>query len=342
MNAHGSIYRVGITRDCLKADGSGPIFDPAAFGVLDRAPGVEYEFLPEARPRITADDAGRYDAIMALMPVLTAESLGRTDLRLRHIARFGSGYDTVDVAACTRTGILVTIAPDGVRRPVATMILTFILALAQKLLTKDRLTRTGRWEERIGFMGDGLTGKMVGSIGLGSIAREAFRLLEPFQTEHIATSPRADPAEAARHGVRLVDLDTLLREADFVTINCPLTPETRGMIGARELGLMKPTAHLINTARGPIVDEAALYRALADRRIAGAALDVFAEEPTPADNPILALDNVVVTPHSLCWTDECFRGCAESAFTAIVDALQGRRPAYPVNPEVLQHRKWTG
>jgi D-3-phosphoglycerate dehydrogenase len=273
---------------------------------------------------------------------LPAESLGRADLRLRHIARFGSGFDTVDVPACTQAGILVTIAPDGVRRPVATMIVTFILALAQKLLIKDKLTRAGRWAERTGFMGEGLTGKVVGSIGLGSIARETFGLLQPFGTVHIATSPRADPAEAAREGVRLVDLDTLLREADFVTLNCPLTPETRGLIGARELGLMKPTAYLINTARGPIVDEAALNRALADRRIAGAALDVFAEEPTPADNPLLALDNVIVTPHSLCWTDECFRGCAESAFTAIVDAFQGRRPAHPVNSEVLRHPKWTG
>jgi len=346
------VFRVGITRDCLNPDGARPIFDPAAFGVLDRAAGIEYAFLPEAGARITAGDAARYDAIMALMPALGADALaidrsaagdlGGDGLRLRHMARFGSGYDNVDVAACTRAGILVTTAPDGVRRPVATTILTFILALAQKLFVKDRLTRAGRWSERTGFMGEGLTGKVVGSIGFGSIAREAFRLLQPLETVHVACSPRSDPAEAAALGVRLVDFETLLRTSDFVAINCPLTQETRGMIDAGALGLMKPTAYLINTARGPIVDEIALYRALCDGRIAGAALDVFAEEPTPPDNPILKLDNVIATPHSLCWTDECFRGCAESAFTAIVDALAGRRPRHVVNPEVFRHPRWQG
>jgi D-3-phosphoglycerate dehydrogenase len=341
MTGDQAFYRVGITRDCLKGDGSGPIFDPAALALLDRASGISYEFLPEAAPAITPAAAARYDAIMALMPAVTRASLAGSDLRLRHVARFGSGFDNVDVAACTDAGVLVTIAPDGVRRPVATAILTFILALAQKLPAKDRLTREGRWAERTGFMGQGLTGRTVGSIGFGSIAREAFRLLAPLEVERVAYSPRADPAAAAQAGVRLVDFETLLRGSDFLTINCPLTAETRGMIGARELALMKPTAHLVNTGRGPIVDERALYEALKHRRIAGAALDVFAEEPTPPDNPILALDNVIVTPHSLCWTDECFRRCAESAFGAIVDVSRGRQPAYPVNPAAFGHARWS-
>src|SRR5581483_1537523 len=162
----------------------------------------------------------------------------------------------------------------------------------------------------------------------------------PLDVERIAYSPRGDPAEAAKEGVKLVDFDTLLATSDFLTINCPLTPETRGMIGAAELARLKPTAFLINTGRGPIVDERALTEALKARRIAGAALDVFEQEPTPKDNPLLALDNVIVSPHSLCWTDECFRLCAQSALGAIADVAQGRKPAYPVNPEAMDHPRW--
>jgi len=334
------LYRVGITRDCLRRDGAGPLFDPMALRLLDGARGVAWGYLPETASAVTAADAARYDAVMALMPAVPASALAGPDLRLRHVARFGSGYDNVDIAACTMAGVLVTIAPDGVRRAVATAILTFILALAGRLLAKDRLTRAGRWAERTDFMGSGLTGKVVGSVGFGSIAREAFRLMAPLEVERIACSPRGDAEEMAREGVRLVDFETLLARSDFLTVNCPLNAETRGMIGARAFGLMKPTAYLINTGRGPIVDEAALYEALVEGRIAGAALDVFAEEPTPRDNPLLALDNVIVTPHALCWTDECFRRCAESAFGAILDARDGKRPAFPVNPEVFDHPRW--
>jgi phosphoglycerate dehydrogenase-like enzyme len=134
-----------------------------------------------------------------------------------------------------------------------------------------------------------------------------------------------------------VDKDTVLRESDFVCINTPLTPETRGMMGAREFGLMKPTAYFINTARGPIVDEEALIAALRDRRIAGAGLDVFAREPISIDNPLLAMDNVIVTPHSLCWTDELFRNNAESAFRSVVAVASGRTPTFVVNRDVLAH-----
>ena len=133
----------------------------------------------------------------------------------------------------------------------------------------------------------------------------------------------------------MTDKDTVLRESDFVCINTPLTAETRHMIGARELSLMKPTAYLINTARGPIVEEGALAAALAEGRIAGAALDVFEQEPIGADHPLVKLENVILTPHSICWTDEFFRNNAESAFRAVVAVAEGRTPTYVVNRDVL-------
>jgi D-3-phosphoglycerate dehydrogenase len=336
----GSGFRLGITQDCLAPDGDRPGFDPRAFAVLDGAPGLTWEFLSSYSDQITPENAAWFDAILSLRPALTAASLSGPDLRLKLLARFGAGFDAVDLAACDRAGVLVTNTPDGVRRPVATTILTFILALSHKLMIKDRLTRTGRWAERTRFMGDGLVGKVVGSIGFGSIAQEAFRLLAPLDMVHLAYSPSRHPAEAVALNVREVDLDTLLGAADFISIACPLTPSTRRMIGARELGLMKPTAFLINTGRGQVIDEAALYTALAEGRIAGAALDVFEQEPVAPGNPILSLDNVIVSPHSLCWTDECYRMIAESAFRSVVAVASGRKPRYLVNPTALTHPRW--
>jgi len=330
-------FRLGLTRDCLTPDGDRANFDARAFDVLD---GLPWEFLPAFAEAITPDDAARYDAILSLRPALTAASLAGGEHRLKLLARFGAGFDNVDMDAATRAGVLVTNTPDGVRRPVATTVLTFILALSHKLMIKDRLTRTGRWAERTRFMGEGLIGKVVGSIGFGSIAQEAFRLLMPLNMVHLAFSPSRHPAEAAALNVREVDLDTLLRESDYVCINAPLTPASRRMIGVRELTLMKPGAYLINTGRGQIVDEPALYAALAEGRIAGAALDVFEQEPVLPDNPILKLDNVIVSPHSLCWTDECYRGIAESAFRSVIAVASGRRPTYLVNPDALDHPRW--
>jgi len=330
-------FRLGLTRDCLTPDGDRANFDARAFDTLD---GLPWEFLPAFAEEITPADAARYDAILSLRPALTAASLAGGAHRLKLLARFGAGFDNVDMHAATRAGVLVTNTPDGVRRPVATTVLTFILALSHKLMIKDNLTRTGRWAERTRFMGEGLIGKVVGSIGFGSIAQEAFRLLMPLDMVHLAYSPSRHPAEAAALKVREVDLDTLLSESDYVCINAPLTPASRRMIGARELGLMKPGAYLINTGRGQIVDEPALYAAMAEGHIAGAALDVFEQEPVSPDNPILKLENVIVSPHSLCWTDECYRGIAESAFRSVVAVASGRRPTYMVNPEALEHPRW--
>jgi phosphoglycerate dehydrogenase-like enzyme len=328
-------FRVGITRDALRDDGK-TVFDAAALKVLDD-PIIEWEFIPENVKELSAAHAAAYDALCVLMPRTTAATLAGPNRRLKIVARLGVGYDNVDVPACTANGVILTITPEGVRRPVATSILTFILALSHKLFLKDRITRVGRWSETKFHMGEGLIGKTVGSIGMGNIGSELFRLLAPLNMKLIACDPAKTQADADKLGVKLTDMDSVLRDADFVCVNCFLSDQTKGLIGERELSLMKDSAYLINTARGPIVNEAALYKALTSKRIAGAALDVFEQEPASGDNPLFRLDNVIVTPHSICWTDECFRGNAEGAFRAAVAVAKGEVPKYVVNADVLQH-----
>jgi D-3-phosphoglycerate dehydrogenase len=326
---------VGLTRDLLDATGA-PTFGPEALQVLDNDPAIRWEFMPEPTAEIEPGHLARYDALYINAPRVTRASFAQGAGRTRLIARHGVGYDSVDVAACSDNGVLLTIQPDGVRRPVAVAALTFVLALSQKLLIKDHLTRAGRWAEKNEYMGMGLVGRTLGLVGAGNIGREIMRLIRPFGMNVLAADPYVDATSVADEGGRLVDLDTLMLESDFVVVICLLTKQTHHLIGTRQLRLMKRSAYLINVARGPIVDEAALIAALLEGRIAGAGLDVFEQEPVDPSNPLLAMDNVVVTPHALCWTDECFRGVAESGFTSIVAAAHGRRPRNIVNPEALR------
>ncbi len=327
-------FRVGVTRDFLSGEG-GSTLPGVTFALLDEV-GLNWEYLPQDLPEITPDDAACYDAILTLRPRYPAASVERQDRRLALIARFGVGYDRIDVDACTRNGVLITITPDGVRRPVAQAVLTFMLALAGQLVPKDRLTRAGDWARAGAFVGMGLTGRTLGLVGLGNIGRDVVRLVAPFEMRVLAHDPYARQ-EDLPPGVELASLETVMREGDFVSVNCPLTRETRHLINAALLGLMKPTAYLINTARGPIVDEGALYDALVAGQIAGAGLDVFEQEPTPADNPLFTLPNVIVTPHALCWTDECLRGNSEGACRAIVALSRGEVPPHVVNRAALEH-----
>ena len=186
-------------------------------------------------------------------------------------------------------------------------------------------------------MGLGLTGRTLGIIGLGNIGREIVRLARPLGMRHLAFDPYLSAADAATEGVEQVDLETLLRASDVVSINCALTPETHHLLNADRLALMKPTAYLINTARGPIVDQRALTDALEARRLAGAALDVFETEPIDPSDPLLRCDNVIVAPHAICWTDECFSAMGASACRSIVDVAAGRIPRFVVNREALDH-----
>ena len=334
-----AVFRVAIDGAFAKPDGT-PTYPDFDVGPLRAAPGVEVvnvELGAECRPEALAG----FDALILLLARFTRASVP-ADGRLRIVARFGVGYDTVDVAACTDAGIALTITPSGVRRPVAVAILTLLLALAGKLMDKDRLTRLGPdgYAQRNDFMGTGLIGRTLASIGVGNIGSEMFRITAPLGMRGIAHDPYVDPVAVTDLGVTLTDLDTVFREADFLAVNCPLSPETHHLVNAGRIALMKPTTYLINTARGPIVDQAALTEALTARRIAGAGLDVQEQEPPDPADPLLRLDNVVLTPHALCWTDQCFAGIGASAVRSVLDVAEGRVPGGLVNKAVLGNPRW--
>jgi len=328
--------KVGLTRDILDSRGE-PAFGAAALEILDRAPGIAWEYLDSVVPEITADHAARYDALYVNLPRVPAAAVARPDCRLAVVARHGVGYDSVDIPAMTEAGVIVTHTPSSMPRPVATIALSFVLALAGRLFLKDRLTRTGRWHERMDNMGMGLTGRTLGVVGAGRIGKELLRMARAFDLKLLAADPYVNAIELGYVGARKVDLDTLLSESDFVVVCCLLNEGTRHLIGAPEFARMRSTAYFVNVARGPIVDESALIDALEAKRIAGAALDVFEQEPIAPTNPLLAMDNVILTPHSLCWTDECFHNMASTGLQSIVDALNGRRPEFVVNSDVLSH-----
>ena len=325
-------FKVGITRDFMKPDGSSDL-DDIARPLFENA-GLDWEYIAENTPVLSGEQIKEYDALLVLGTAITSHTFVGAN-KLSIIARFGVGYDKVDVDACTENGVLLTIAPDGVRRPVATSIITFVLSLSHQLLIKDRLTRSGRWEEKQDYMGMGLVGRTLGLVGMGSIGKETFKLAKPFGMNHITYDPYVNPTDAAEVDAELVDLETLMSTADFVCVCCPLTEDTRGLIDARYLSMMKPTAYLINTARGPIVDQKALTDVLVNNRIQGAGLDVFEFEPIEDDDPLLSLDNVIVTPHSICWTDECFEGNGKSACQSIISVASGKIPSYVVNRDVI-------
>jgi D-3-phosphoglycerate dehydrogenase len=334
-------FRVGITRDILDARGE-PSFGRAALDILDRAPDIEWEYLPESVPEVTPDLAAHYDGLYVNMVRTPATAVARGDYRLRVVARHGVGYDSVDVPAMTRAGVVVTNTPAAMPRPVATIALTFILALAGKLMLKDRLTRTGRWNDRMDNMGMGLTGRTLGVVGAGRIGKEILRMARTFDLKLLAADPYVNDVALSYVGARKVDLPTLLRESDFVVAIPLLNEETRHLLGAAEFALMKPTAYFINVSRGPVVNEPTLIEALQSGRIAGAALDVFEQEPVDPANPLLRMDNVIVTPHALCWTDECFHNMASIGLQSIVDTLSGRKPQFVVDAEVLKHERVKG
>jgi len=329
-------FRVGITRDILDSRGE-PSFGRKALEILDRPGTIDWEYLPTVVREITPDLAARYDAIYVNMARTPASAVARGDSRLRVVARHGVGYDSVDVPAMTHAGVLVTNTPAAMPRPVATIALTFVLALAGKLMTKDRLTRTGRWDERMDNMGMGLTGRTLGVVGAGRIGKEILRMARVFDLKLLAADPYVSDVELAYIGARKIDHDSLYAESDFVVAIPLLDATTRHLVGAAAFARMKPTAYFINVSRGPVVDEAALIEALRAKRIAGAALDVFEQEPVDPANPLLAMDNVIVTPHALCWTDECFHNMASIGLKSIVDTLSGQTPEFVVDRDVLKH-----
>jgi phosphoglycerate dehydrogenase-like enzyme len=329
-------FRVGFSADFLDERGE-LMFPDIGLEILKGQTGLDYEFMPEYNAEYSPGQLSGYDVVISLKPRVTAASLEGID-RLCAIGRCGVGYDNVDLRACTERDIAVYITPAGVVRPMAESIVLFVLALSHNLIRKDRMMRQGRWAGSTRPLGREPRDRVIGTIGFGNIAREAVRLLQNFGPRRVlAFDPYIDASADLRAGtgVEFVSLDTLLCDSDYVIVNCPLTDQSRHMIGARELALMRPGAFLINAARGPIVDEAALVEALQTRRIAGAALDVFETEPLPVDSPLLRLDNVILTSHSVGWTEELFRDMGRLDCEGAVAVMQGYPPASVVNPAVL-------
>ncbi len=317
------------------------LFEEALDLKLASVAGVEWASMPP-RPgdQGTPDAIGQFDAIFCLKLNVNAESLRGVE-RTAVIARWGVGYDTIDTGALTEADIALAITPNAVRRPVAEGILALIFALSKNLLTLDALTRSGAWRGDRPRMGVCLGGKTLGSVGCGNIAQQMFRLAASLGFERfLACDPYLDPEKARELknelGVELVDLDTVFAQSDYVAVNTLLNPRTRGLIGERQFRAMRPSAYFINTARGPIVDEAALIRCLDDGRIAGAGIDVFEQEPPEKDNPLLAMDNVIVTPHSVAWTEEIARDNSNEACDNILAVFRGDAPPGIVNREVLE------
>jgi D-3-phosphoglycerate dehydrogenase len=328
-------FRVGVTRDLRTVDGE-PCFGRRAFDVLKANADIKWEWLSEDPKEVTPDIAARYDGLHLNLPRVTPASLARSDCRLKVIARHGVGFDTVDLDAATARGIVVTNTPLAVRRPVAVATLTLIFALAGRLFKKHELVQTGRWNDRMNYMGQGLTGRTLGLVGAGGIGQEILKLARPFFARMLVADPYAEVEAVRALGAEVGPLDAVMREADFVVVCCLLNDETRHLIDAEKLALMKPTAYYINVGRGPIHDERALADVVLGGRIAGAGLDVTEREPLEPESPLLGLENVIVTPHALCWTDECFHDIAATALQSVVDVSLGKRPIHVVNPEVYE------
>jgi D-3-phosphoglycerate dehydrogenase len=284
----------------------------------------------------TEDDviaaAREADGLIAQYAPLTRRSLAGLE-RARIISRYGIGVDNVDVPAATERGIWVANVPGFCAPEVSDHALSLVLAFGRRLFALDRSVRNGQWDV-IGVAGETkrLSESTLGIVGFGQIGRLLADKARALGLRVLAHSPRSAAIHAAEHGAEAVLLETLLGESDYLVLLCPLTPETRGLIDARTLALMKPGAFLINVSRGALVDEPALIAALEAGRLAGACLDVFATEPPPADSPLWRLPNVVMTPHAAYYSSRALADLQERVTRNVLEALAGRRPASTLNP----------
>lgn len=326
-------FKVALTGDFFDATGKMKYPD-IGLDLLQQA-GLPYTQFAEHRPEITPDQLAGSQGAIVLTPRVSAKTLSAADNFLA-IARFGVGFDAVDVPACTAADVALLITVGAVDRPVAEATVGWMIALSHHIRVKDQLVREGRWDDRSRYMGSELRERTLGVIGCGGIGRSLMKLLSGFgMNRPLVFDPFVTPQTLAELGADAASLDDLLKQSDFVSIHCPLNDQTRNLISTRELALMKPTAFLLNTARGGIINEDALYTALVERRIAGAALDCFATEPITQPTRWTALENVLLAPHSIAWTNELFRDIGRTACRGLIDFAQGRRPKGIVNPEVL-------
>ena len=250
------------------------------------------------------------------------------------IIRTGSGTDNIPVAEATKLGIIVANTPLAASDTVADHAIGLLFAVTRQIVNQDRLVRAGKWDRNLAWPNYHLRGQTLGLIGFGHIARLVARKMSGFDMKLVSHDPVVGPEVMAPFNVKALPFDALLKEADYVFVHTPLLPTTRHLINERALRQMKPTAVLINTSRGPVVDEPALIRALTEKWIAAAGLDVFEQEPIDPANPLLELDNVVVTPHIAGYSDIFWHSFWRHSVDTAVDMAEGRWPRSYVNPDV--------
>jgi len=283
------------------------------------------------------DDSAFINALADAQVVLAGNDLRVDDRvfeaapRLKAIAKLGAGLDTVDIPAATRRGIAVFHTPGANNQAVADHTFALILAVARRIHHCHQSLLENRWEHTR-IMGIEIWQKTLGLIGLGAIGRCVAQRAKGFQMRIVAYDPYWPAAFAKAHDIERLDVDGVLATSDIISIHSPLTPDTHKLIGRREFSLMKPTAILINAARGGIIDETALCEALKNNRIAGAGIDCFEDEP-PSGSPLLTLDNVVLTPHTAAFTHDAMNNMNVSIVDQIIEFIQGNKPAHLVNPE---------
>jgi len=293
--------------------------------------GYEIKMGTGATASAIAKDVVDCDAILLRTAPLPAEVI-EAGRKLKVVARHGVGFDNIDVSKATEHGVWVTFAPESNASTVAEHTIGCILALARNFLRCDKELRAGNWEVRNQLTGMDLEGKVLGIVGLGKIGRRvAKKAALGLDMKVAAYDPYLKTAQFPEYVRTAESWQEVFRLSDFVTLHLPSTARTKGIVGRKEFGLMKPTAYLINAARGEIVNEPELIEALRNKALAGAALDVFEREPPAEDNELLALENVLLTPHNAALTRECMIRMALHAAQGIDEVLSGRQPTWPVN-----------
>jgi D-3-phosphoglycerate dehydrogenase len=306
-----------------------PNLDPAR-GVLSTI-GAELVLAAEPTPDAILRVAANADGVLVTYAKITAEMI-RQLTRCKVISRFGIGVDNVDVDAASKAGIVVTRVPDYCIDEVSDHAVALLLALARKVALANARVQRGLWDMPAVVPIHRLRGRVLGLVGFGRIPRLVAPKAKAFGLRVVAFDPYVPQAVFAEDGVERVEFDDLLKVADYISLHCPLMPETRHLMGDAAFQRMKPTAYLVNTARGPIIDEAALARALDAGQLAGAALDVLTEEP-PGASPLFGRDNVIVTPHTSFYSEESLIELQTKAAQEVVAVLSGRPPRRPVNPQ---------